>query len=249
MIKVFRTIRQNLLAQGRVTRYLTYAIGEIVLVVIGILIALQLNNWNNTRQVKKLEIKYLKEIANNLRSDSVDIQFNLEFNQIRLQAGEMVLRSLNEHEAYSDTMDRYFGNLLYTTRSVMNYSAYETLKSRGLEIISNDSLRMMLTQLYSFSYHNVIDFEKQDDHALQYTVLMPAVLQKVTMLPSVNKSMALASATPKDFSSLKNDDDFKNAVIMNNDLRVYMLSNYSNLAQEVAACSERIRIELENLEH
>ncbi|MEZ4739298.1 MAG: DUF6090 family protein [Flavobacteriales bacterium] len=249
MIRFLRSIRQSLLAKGRITRYLAYAIGEIVLVVIGIVIALQLNNWNNEQQLKQVEIKYLKEIANNLQADSVDIQFNIDFNEVRRRAAEMVLKSLEEHEAYSDTMDQYFGNLLYTTRSVMNYSAYETLKSRGLEIISNDSLRMMITQLYSFSYHNVIDFEKQDDHALQYAVVIPAVIDRMVIDPSVDKRMALSSGRPKDFSALKTDDLFKNAVLMNLDLRVYMLSNYRGLAEKVAACRERIRIELEHQEN
>jgi len=92
-------------------------------------------------------------------------------------------------------MDPYFGNLLYTARSVMNYSAYEMLKSRGLVMITDDPLRMMITQLNSFSYANVIDFEKQDDHALQYAVVMPEVLQKVVMHPNVNNCVALSSAT------------------------------------------------------
>ena len=179
----------------------------------------------------------------------MDSHFNIDFNEVRRRAAEMVLKSLEEHEAYSDTMDQYFGNLLYTTRSVMNYSAYETLKSRGLEIISNDSLRMMITQLYSFSYHNVIDFEKQDDHALQYAVVMPAVIQKIVMRPITGQRMVLSHGRPKDFAVLKTDDLFKNAVRMNLDLRVYMLGNYRGLAEKVAACRERIRIELEHLEN
>jgi hypothetical protein len=249
MIKFFRHIRQRMLKENRFSRYFLYAIGEIVLVVIGILIALQLNNWNSKQQLKQVEIKYLKEIANNLRADSADIQFNIEFNEVRRRSAQMVLKSLNEHESYSDTMDQYFGNLLYTTRSVVNFSAYETLKSRGLEIISNDSLRLMITQLYSFSYHNVIDFEKQDDHALQYAVVVPAVIQNMVIDPSADQRMALSSGRPKDFMALKADDAFKNAVLMNYDLRVYMLSNYRDLAEKVAECRERIRIELEHLDH
>jgi len=49
MIKLFRNIRQKLVAEGKTTNYLKYAIGEIVLVVIGILIALQINNWNESQ--------------------------------------------------------------------------------------------------------------------------------------------------------------------------------------------------------
>ena len=65
MIKLFRTIRQNLLNEGKTSRYLKYAIGEIILVVIGILIALQINNWNIKRLNLEKETKYLKEINNN----------------------------------------------------------------------------------------------------------------------------------------------------------------------------------------
>jgi hypothetical protein len=58
MIKLFRNIRKNLIAQGKTTNYLKYAIGEIVLVVIGILIALQVNVWNEQRKQNTLEKEY-----------------------------------------------------------------------------------------------------------------------------------------------------------------------------------------------
>lgn len=248
MIRFFRTIRQHLLVQGRVARYLTYALGEIVLVVIGILVALQLNNRNHKEQIRELEIKYLKEIAANLRSDSIDIAFNIEFNEVRLRSGQMVLKALNENGAYSDTLDQYFGNLIYTTRSVVNFSAYETLKSRGLEIITNDSLRKAITHLYSFSYHNAIDFEKQDDHAMQYEVVIPSVVNKIIFHPREDVRMAMRSAEPRDFEALKKDDDFKNALMLNTELRGYMLDIYRGLAGSVASCRAHIKSELETLE-
>lgn len=248
MIRIFRNLRQNLLAQNRLTRYLIYALGEIVLVVMGILIALQFNNLNNKAQLRQLEIKYLKEISNNLKSDSADIAFNIEFNETRLLAGQMVLKSLSGNESYSDTLNRYFGNLLYTTRSVMNFSAYETLKSRGLEIITNDSLRKTITHLYSFSYHNAIDFEKQDDHAMQYEVVIPEVVNKVIFHPVEDTRMAMRSAEPINFEALKNDHEFKNALMLNIELRSYMLGMYHGLAENVAACRNQIKTELRTLE-
>ena len=57
MIKFFRKIRQNLLVENKTGKYLKYAIGEIVLVVIGILIALQINNWNENRKDNFVELK------------------------------------------------------------------------------------------------------------------------------------------------------------------------------------------------
>ena len=68
MIKFFRTIRKSLLAEGKTGKYLKYAVGEIILVVIGILIALQINNWNEWRKERVLEINTLVEIEENLNS-------------------------------------------------------------------------------------------------------------------------------------------------------------------------------------
>src|SRR5210317_2049235 len=78
MIKLFRNIRKKLAAENKVTPYLLYAIGEIVLVVIGILIALQINNWNENRKSKILERKMLFELAKSLEDNcNVMIQDSL----------------------------------------------------------------------------------------------------------------------------------------------------------------------------
>ncbi|GAA4280074.1 DUF6090 family protein [Gaetbulibacter aestuarii] len=71
MIKFFRNIRKTLINQGKTTKYLNYAIGEIVLVVIGILIALQINNWNETRKAKIKSRNYLIEIKSDLKADTI----------------------------------------------------------------------------------------------------------------------------------------------------------------------------------
>ncbi|AUC15509.1 hypothetical protein BTO06_10310 [Tenacibaculum sp. SZ-18] len=67
MIKPFRNIRQNLLSEGKTIKYLKYAVGEIILVVIGILIALQVNNWNQNEQLKKDELRILKSMQKSIK--------------------------------------------------------------------------------------------------------------------------------------------------------------------------------------
>ena len=69
MIKFFRKNRQTLLSEGKTAKFLKYAIGEIILVVIGILIALQINNWNEKVKLKNEEIKFLKNFKQSLISD------------------------------------------------------------------------------------------------------------------------------------------------------------------------------------
>ena len=66
MIKLFRKIRKKLLKKKKVSKYLLYAIGKIILVVIGILIALQLNNLNDQKKINNQEKKLLVELVNNL---------------------------------------------------------------------------------------------------------------------------------------------------------------------------------------
>jgi len=83
MIKFFKHIRQNLIMENKTSKYLKYAIGEIVLVVIGILIALQINNWNEERKAKLYENVTLRNFVQDLRSDSSSFSLNLKlFNDI-----------------------------------------------------------------------------------------------------------------------------------------------------------------------
>lgn len=74
MIKFFRKIRERLIAENRFTRYLLYAVGEIILVVIGILIAFQVSSWNEERKLKKLEISYYENLLADLRKDSTEFR-------------------------------------------------------------------------------------------------------------------------------------------------------------------------------
>ncbi|BAO76435.1 DUF6090 family protein [Winogradskyella sp. PG-2] len=83
MIKFFRKIRQNLLSEGKTRKYFKYAIGEILLVVIGILIALGINNWNENRKFKNVEKNVLTNIYKNLGTDSIQFKYyTQQFKQI-----------------------------------------------------------------------------------------------------------------------------------------------------------------------
>ncbi|WP_282136247.1 DUF6090 family protein [Seonamhaeicola maritimus] len=73
MIKFFRKIRQRLLIENKLSKYIIYAIGEIILVVIGILIALNINNWNEERKTKLSAQNYINEIVNDLVIDTLNI--------------------------------------------------------------------------------------------------------------------------------------------------------------------------------
>jgi hypothetical protein len=95
-MKVLRSIRQRMINDGRITRYLTYAIGEIILVVISIFLALQLNNWNSVRKEHSKELALLAEMRNDLDADLADCRYNIAMNQRLLKGNVAVLSHLEE---------------------------------------------------------------------------------------------------------------------------------------------------------
>jgi hypothetical protein len=223
MIKFFRKIRKTLLNENKFSKYLIYAFGEIILVVIGILIALWINNWNNENQTKEIEIKYLTEIRNNLKRDVKDVRFNIDFNIDKLKSNKLVLSYLNGEIEQEDSLGFHFSNLMGSTRTVVDLSAYESLKSKGFEIIQNDSLRQSITKLYSTTYHNIIDFEIQDDHRHQYDVLWPEIIKSIHVIEM------WSDGKPIDEIEIKNNFQLKSAISTNISMRNYMISNYKNI--------------------
>jgi len=149
MIKFFRNIRQNLLNEGKTAKYLKYAIGEIVLVVIGILIALSINNWNETKKEKVKEKKILVELESNLAINSKIIQSTIDReSRIRNEIG-VLMDHLKMKKPFNDTIGFYLSESSFMEKIQFTNSSYESLKTIGLDIISNDSIRMEVTKLFS----------------------------------------------------------------------------------------------------
>ena len=229
MLLIFRKLRHSLIQKNKVTTYLLYALGEIILVVIGILIALEVNNRNEQRKSHDLEIKYLTEIKDNLEIDLIDVNFNIDFNRVRLRANQEVLNYLKEKRV--DSLSYHLGNTMFTTRTLVNTSGYESLKSKGLELITNDSLRSNLTRLYEFEVHNLVDFETKDDHAFQYGQLMPEVMAAIDVDYGQfeDASVPIGSAAFLDAQNVRKNFGFKNASATNILYRDLMLTQYLDL--------------------
>ena len=150
MIKFFRKIRQKLLSENKFSKYLIYAIGEIVLVVIGILIALQINNWNEERKNSDFETQILKEISSSLQNDLIRNKAILNERIIPKKTGiENLIRNLNSKEMEHDSMlRRYYRDARLNVIFTYDNGPYESLKSSGLDKIKNDSLRNQLVNYY-----------------------------------------------------------------------------------------------------
>ena len=149
MIKLFRNIRQKLIKEGKTANYLKYAIGEIVLVVIGILIALQINNWNENRKVRAKEVEILKDFEKGLQFDILQLDsVFLQYDRAKLAINNL-LNHLEEDLPYSDSLDYdFFNTTLVFDSGGLTDGAYETLKSAGFDVITNKEIRDLIILVY-----------------------------------------------------------------------------------------------------
>jgi hypothetical protein len=159
MISFFRNIRLQLANRKKAGAYIRYAIGEILLIVIGILIALQVSNWNTNRTKKHKEIVLLKEIEKNL-------QFHLE-NEI-IPAIKITKDKIEAYRLFKVAVKNYpngitrdsIDNLLFTWMQPydleINVVPFENLKSVGVDLISNDNLRNEISHIYGYSIPYVL---------------------------------------------------------------------------------------------
>lgn len=146
----------------RTGRYLKYAIGEIILVVIGILIALQVNNWNNLKQERKAELAILKEIYSNLKEDGEIVQ---EISKKRQQAEAAILRLLNyinDAEINEDTLSKDLTRIITFERYYPIRNGYERSKYAGVSF-SDESLTNNISRYYEFEQNrtasSILDIE------------------------------------------------------------------------------------------
>jgi len=158
MIKFFRKIRQNLLMENKTGKYLKYAIGEIVLVVIGILIALQINNWNEWRKDRMIEKSILLEFEDNLERNIalIDIAATeiIEINK----STKTMIEIIEERKSYPDTLIHHFDQLNRSGSYLLklNTNGYESLKNIGFEILSSKVLKKEILSLFEISYPSYV---------------------------------------------------------------------------------------------
>jgi len=127
MIPFFRKIRKKLADDNKPLKYLRYAIGEIVLVVIGILIALQINNWNETRKELQELINILQNIAADMRVDAINLRDNLEYAK---EENERIKSFLNNKDYSGFTRDSLQKSLqVYSNAYIWRTSGFDNLKN------------------------------------------------------------------------------------------------------------------------
>jgi len=161
MIKFFRHFRQQLLNENKTSKYFKYAIGEIVLVVIGILIALQINNWNEERKTSVKAKSYVEKLINDLVADTINVNS-------RIKRGEGFQKNINTYFKFFEEGNHTI-NVLIDSAMNVNYGVYRYLpinyifkdmQSTGNSNLLTEEQRRILFELTNTQEFLQITFEK-----------------------------------------------------------------------------------------
>jgi len=210
MIPFFRKIRKKMADDNKPIKYLRYAIGEIALVVIGILIALQINNWNEDRKRQNEEVALLSDIRLNLETMLINFIKDTTDNSIDIRVYGKIESYIKNDLPYSNELDTAIGSLTFWNSPFINASAYNTLQSKGLDLIKNEALKNQIVKMYEYDAKRLTEDYEEGEKQLNSLIVDPFFAKHMRRLPK--KSLVIA--IPNDFENLKKNDEFANILSM-----------------------------------
>ncbi|MFK5891099.1 MAG: DUF6090 family protein [Flavobacteriaceae bacterium] len=162
MAKLFNNIRKKLVADkpstARSANYLKYAIGEIILVMIGILLALQINNWNETKKMNKWEQRFLIDLKSELKSNLLQLE-KVDTGQRRVGNTCIKLKVLMKTATIKDKskIDSMYSLTIFQTTFFPTTGVYDSGLSAGkIENLNNNKLKYTIMNLYNHFYKRLV---------------------------------------------------------------------------------------------
>lgn len=256
-----------MIKENKVSKYLLYAIGEIFLVVIGILIALQVSNWNSDNKRDKLENILLSQIKDELSNTYSDIESDINLLELGRRSNFRILDYIQQNASYTDSMCFDFYWLTKDEYIYPEASAYSRIKEEGLDIIRNDSIRRRLQRLYEagfpriskensfhpdiaayFSDYYQNHFVPNSNYSLKFKAFFPSDTLKYPREYKVDGRTHYATIgfVPLDFEALKKDPKFKMLMKQTEVFRTYKLLIYNYTKNRIEQIFTLIDKELAN---
>ena len=227
-MKFFRKIRQKLFAENKFSKYLLYAIGEIILVVIGILIALAINNYNQERSLRYKEQVYLEGLREEFQTSKLKLKELIQVNRNNYSGAKKLVQLSANNDT---TSEEEFSEILYSTFSFdisfnpNNSLLNEMINSGSLKDIQNRELRERLTNWFSRleeSDRQEEDLGSQREKVLEIFNSNHYSLRTILDQTNVNDEIGLPeSENQKSNLELLNSTKFENMVLM------FILSSYA----------------------
>lgn len=249
MITIFRRLRQKFIESGSITKYLLYAIGEILLVVIGILIALQVNNWNEERLDRGKELRLLGQLQNDLQvsSESInDLYGRLEISSSSADSLLQSFRSGQENKGF------VFQASLIHRRFFFNpsYSGYAQLGTSSGNVIRNDELRNKIVEIYEGGFEEIIKRQQLLSEHMNLN-LFPLSRSRFDLNRQISFTMSDFDANsmdfydPLDFTSLAEDTEYANTIVVQKRLYTIQLNQLIKTRDQINDALTLLKNEIE----
>ena len=234
-----------MLTENKFSKYLIYAIGEIILVVVGILIALGINNWNQEKANQRLETKILKELNHNLKVDLDEIKFDISLmDSVKVSCNQII------HDLRLNTIPsvEFYNNIAWlkvVPHFDPNKSGYEFLKTKGVDIIKNDSLRTTISNHYELNYPYYSKYEKERiEFKLRQT--NPFLVKYFNWLDNPDFYLSETfEVSNKDYLIIRNDGSLEKLVIASAWENELMNSRAKRIEKQITDIIKLIKKELE----
>lgn len=222
---------------------------EIFVLIIGIVGAFQLENYGQEKARRKVEIEILKGCKTELMADLKDLELNISELTQSMQSIDIVLTALDKNPSYHDSLAYHFNYTFLPIHWVYSTSTFETLRSKGLDIIRNDSIRYQLITLYDSQYKLFLQAEAEELEQVHYCMkhLFPNRFESSWNYE--NKGPAFrGELIPLDFESLRTDTEYLYFIkTQHNRTRSYIDFFYFNLKMSVVKMIDEIDKELYRL--
>ncbi|MEM6516343.1 MAG: DUF6090 family protein [Bacteroidota bacterium] len=238
MIKLFKNIRRKLLTENRFNKYLLYAIGEIVLVVIGILIALQINTWSENRKIKTEEKKLITGLIQNIEDDIKSLNAIVKSDSIFMDANRIVLSAFKNDSIRQNKplLKQKIIEASQTSKFIPSQITFNQMQFSGkLTYILNDSIKTNIQSYYD-NVSNVLDYQETNLNLIYST--------GVELIPFIDVNSVLQNSLP-DFAKME-VDAFDHSFFYESidSERVKEFADKSTLRQALMVPLDRAQIEL-----
>ena len=257
MIKFFRHIRKShLMETGKTIKYLKYAIGEIVLVVLGILIALQINNSNENRIKRKFEITILENIKEDIVADKSDCELNLQYLKVEFTNEQRLLDFLLADSVHPSDGISFVDALGMDLAGIYHNASFNNLQNNDIGLITNNRLYKDITRYYDFYVSSLQTLENEHDYPHTYDEKFPFFKKHFI---ATDKKLKVEINSGKDtweqdfdrykfeiknVEVLKNDEEFKVLLAESLFINSIKVSFYQQLLKKMETLSESIDNEL-----
>ncbi len=153
MLTSFRKIRKSFLESSGARKYTLYAIGEILLVVIGILIALRINNWNEFRKDRVKEAEVIENLIENLELNIATLESDIDDLGRKTRSAQIILNVLDNRLSYHDSLAMHFHQARVSKTPLrLSQSGYEQFKNTGFDIMLDDEVKKKTITYFESTY-------------------------------------------------------------------------------------------------